>query len=247
MEDRSESYKKGYIDGYASAYAKAKTLASAAVKKFKKTAEIHMVYPFNVVEKCINPGETVCDYSENAIRKAMSEYLTDRERCVLERLYKNDETLEEIGKDFSVTHERVRQIEHKALTKIRIHRTAMKAVTMEDFLLLSAKYKALCEEKNHTTEDVCGNRHIGELNVPIRIYNSLKRAGYETIGSVANLTFDELVKIRNIGPKAACEICIQLAKFGYKIDGGPDLFRVCSTEELSKLTASETIGQEETE
>ena len=56
------------------------------------------------------------------VREAM-EHLTPREREVINRRFLVDEkiTLAEIGADFGVTKERVRQIEDKALSKLRAH------------------------------------------------------------------------------------------------------------------------------
>ena len=56
------------------------------------------------------------------VREAM-EHLTPREREVISRRFLEDEkiTLAEIGADFGVTKERVRQIEDKALSKLRAH------------------------------------------------------------------------------------------------------------------------------
>lgn len=49
--------------------------------------------------------------------------LTNRERCVLSRRHGTDDghvsTLEEVAKDFGVTRDRIRQIEQKALRKLR--------------------------------------------------------------------------------------------------------------------------------
>jgi RNA polymerase primary sigma factor len=51
------------------------------------------------------------------------EFLSDRERQVLEMRFGlkdgKDHTLEEVGREFGVTRERIRQIEAKALRKLR--------------------------------------------------------------------------------------------------------------------------------
>jgi RNA polymerase primary sigma factor len=56
------------------------------------------------------------------IKEAL-DFLTDRERQVLEMRFGlkdgKDHTLEEVGKEFGVTRERIRQIEAKALRKLR--------------------------------------------------------------------------------------------------------------------------------
>ncbi len=56
--------------------------------------------------------------------------LTEREQKILEMRFGLEDgkshTLEEVGQEFSVTRERIRQIEAKALTKLRKHRDAKK-------------------------------------------------------------------------------------------------------------------------
>ena len=72
------------------------------------------------------------------LRKMLSDnlaYLTDREREVLDIRFGltdgKDHTLEEVGQTFGVTRERIRQIEAKALRKLR---TPMRSSRLKDFL-----------------------------------------------------------------------------------------------------------------
>ncbi len=72
-----------------------------------------------------NPEDVVIEIRDNATRsqwlaKALEE-LTPRERTIISerRLRENAVTLEELGKELGISKERVRQIEHKALQKLR--------------------------------------------------------------------------------------------------------------------------------
>lgn len=60
-------------------------------------------------------------FAKAEIAKAMSA-LTDQERVIVQRLFMNEseETLEEIGKTFAVSRERVRQLKVRALSKMRL-------------------------------------------------------------------------------------------------------------------------------
>ena len=63
--------------------------------------------------------------------------LTPREEKVLRMRFgigeKSDHTLEEVGRDFSVTRERIRQIEAKALRKLRHPSRAKKLKSFVDW------------------------------------------------------------------------------------------------------------------
>ncbi|MFA5052650.1 MAG: RNA polymerase sigma factor RpoD [Parcubacteria group bacterium] len=76
-------------------------------------------------EKTLSPDQAVSrELLKDQIRSVLDE-LTDREKKILElRFGLTDDvthTLEEVGKVFGVTRERIRQIEAKALEKIRFH------------------------------------------------------------------------------------------------------------------------------
>ena len=74
-------------------------------------------------KKIISPGEAVVNHSLGEQTRKVLTTLTPREEKVLRMRFgigeKSDHTLEEVGRDFNVTRERIRQIEAKALRKLR--------------------------------------------------------------------------------------------------------------------------------
>jgi len=74
-------------------------------------------------KKIISPGDAVVNFGLAEQTRRVLRTLTPREEKVLRMRFgigeKADHTLEEVGRDFSVTRERIRQIEAKALRKLR--------------------------------------------------------------------------------------------------------------------------------
>ena len=71
----------------------------------------------------ISPQDAVINLNLSEQTRRILSTLTPREEKVLRMRFgigeKSDHTLEEVGKDFDVTRERIRQIEAKALRKLR--------------------------------------------------------------------------------------------------------------------------------
>ena len=74
-------------------------------------------------KKVVSPGDAIVNFNLAEQTRMVLRTLTPREEKVLRMRFgigeKADHTLEEVGRDFSVTRERIRQIEAKALRKLR--------------------------------------------------------------------------------------------------------------------------------
>lgn len=74
-------------------------------------------------KKIVSPGEAIVNLNLAEQTRRVLSTLTSREEKVLRMRFgigeENDHTLEEVGQDFNVTRERIRQIEAKALRKLR--------------------------------------------------------------------------------------------------------------------------------
>ncbi|HCU24456.1 MAG TPA: RNA polymerase sigma factor RpoD, partial [Deltaproteobacteria bacterium] len=85
----------------------------------------------------INPSEAVVNMNLSETTTRVLSTLTPREEKVLRMRFgigeKSDHTLEEVGRDFSVTRERIRQIEAKALRKLRHPSRAKKLRSFVDW------------------------------------------------------------------------------------------------------------------
>ena len=87
-------------------------------------------------DKAENPLDAAVSAALSDVTLDVLENLTDREQKVLRMRFgigmNTDHTLEEVGKQFGVTRERIRQIEAKALRKLRHPSRAQKLKTFAD-------------------------------------------------------------------------------------------------------------------
>ena len=58
---------------------------------------------------------------------------------------------------------------------------------------------------------------IDELELSVRSYNCLKRAGINTVEELCNKSPEEMMKVRNLGKKSLDEVLAKLNELGLKL------------------------------
>lgn len=192
----------------------------------------YLNYPQNLIPIITKPVEYPKllndSISEEEVVDIMKEVLTDREYLLIQYRYKTGKTLEECGKIYGITKERIRQIEKRAFRKIRfrVYRSQLKRYHEE----LLSEYEALirkisdverelgfCKPEEVLTVD---NLPIDSLDLSVRSHNALKREGVETIGQLKDMSVHDVHMIRNIGNISENEIITKLKeKFNIELKG----------------------------
>lgn len=93
-------------------------------------------------------------------------------------------------------------------------------VTSFDCVAFLDTVTACIEQQALTEEAKVLRMPITKLNLMVRTFNCLDRAGIITVGDLADLTRGEIMKIRNIGEKAFDEIADKLRSLGLAFEGG---------------------------
>lgn len=75
------------------------------------------------------------------------------------------------------------------------------------------------EEEIETNEKDIDHMKIEELDLTVRSFNCLKKAEISTVGQLARLTWQDLLKIKNLGRKSLNEISEKMTELGYDIAG----------------------------
>ena len=100
-----------------------KSLKSRFLWKRPSARKKTVTWAFIEDKSAVSPSEAVANLSLQEQTRKVLATLTPREEKVLRMRFgigeKSDHTLEEVGQDFDVTRERIRQIEAKALRKLR--------------------------------------------------------------------------------------------------------------------------------
>ncbi len=87
---------------------------------------------------------------------------------------------------------------------------------LELFIDLSetAKNTQVMVEKEESKKEKVLEMPIEELELSVRSYNCLKRAGISTVEDLTNKTQDEMMKVRNLGKKSLDEVTNKLVALG---------------------------------
>ena len=63
---------------------------------------------------------------------------------------------------------------------------------------------------------------IEELDLSVRSFNCLKRAGINTVGDLVNKSEDDMMKVRNLGRKSLEEVMAKLDSLGFTLTKDED-------------------------
>lgn len=160
--------------------------------------------------------------------------LNEREQLVLCRRYKDGKKLREIGEEIGVKQERSRQIETAALRKLRYPRNMFFMTKGVDEYIkkrckveyergyqvgYNAGYQQGVDEASNGVSKAgisvtIVSLPIEALDLSVRSFNALRRAGYVTIGDLLNVDEKGIIHIKNLGSKQRQEVAVSLYRYG---------------------------------
>ena len=81
--------------------------------------------------------------------------------------------------------------------------------------------EVMVEEEDDEKEKVL-EMSIDELELSVRSYNCLKRAGINTVEELTNKTSDDMMKVRNLGRKSLEEVLAKLKELGLELNNAEE-------------------------
>ena len=243
----SEEFKRGYKNGYNAAKSHWKSeMKKALDAKDRERVNLLKVYPYNLIP-LINGEDDESDiraweednkvyYSPRLIEEVMTQHLTERENKVLQMRYEWGMTLEEVGSELGATRERIRQIEAKAIRKMRTRKRDIMCAPAIDYRKELSDNEVLRNQVNYLQSELDKIRNItpeqreeadkkrsvmetsiDELDLSVRSYICCKRAGINTLGDLSMKTLNDMYHVRNLGRRSLQEIEKKMAEYGLRV------------------------------
>lgn len=86
----------------------------------------------------------------------------------------------------------------------------------------NAKTAEVMVEKEDDEKEKVLEMSIDELELSVRSYNCLKRAGINTVEELTNKTSEDMMKVRNLGRKSLEEVLAKLKELGLQLNPSED-------------------------
>ncbi len=86
----------------------------------------------------------------------------------------------------------------------------------------NAKTAEVMVEKEDDEKEKVLEMSIDELELSVRSYNCLKRAGINTVEELTNKTPDDMMKVRNLGRKSLEEVLAKLKELGLELNSSEE-------------------------
>ncbi len=86
----------------------------------------------------------------------------------------------------------------------------------------NARTAEVMVEKEDNEKEKVLEMNIDELELSVRSYNCLKRAGINTVEELCNKTSEDMMKVRNLGRKSLEEVLAKLKELGLQLSPGDE-------------------------
>ena len=85
-----------------------------------------------------------------------------------------------------------------------------------------AKHAEIMKDREETIKEKVLEMTIEELDMSVRSFNCLKRAGIDTVEDLTNKTEEDMIKVRNLGKKSLEEVIQKLQSLGLSLKKADD-------------------------
>lgn len=148
------------------------------------------------------------DFDES-LKYVLEETLTEREIYILYSFFRDHIPMRFVGQRYGIQGERCRQINEKALRRIR-HPSRLKYIK---YGLAEVERR----QKEPPKEIPILQQSIEELDLSIKAFNCLKRANVRSLEELTALSRFDLMKVRNMGIKTIAEVETKLKDKGLSL------------------------------
>lgn len=168
-------------------------------------------YPYNLLEEIFANKE----YELTELSEDMADGLTyaisalgERRKAIVQMYYAEGKSVREIAEFFGVSTSAIHTMKRNVVMRLR-RPNAMCYITYGKKGFEEREQRMRLEKKvqrnSEHYQQVMGVR-FEELDLSVRSFNCLRRAGFVTIGDIVDLTEDEIIQIKNMGWKQYDEI-----------------------------------------
>lgn len=195
-------------------------------------------YPHNLLSQVFVNGlpTDLPDDITLVLEYIIQKTLTEREGRVLDMRYKRYMTMAAIGEEYGLRAERIRQIEAKAVRKLR-HPSRSRYILMgmegyinylrdtavderlreykKEIISLEKKIAELTDTEYEEEKNELENAPLAELDLSVRTFNILYRAGYSTVKELLDADAEKIVSLPNLGLKNFSDLIDVLSEKGF--------------------------------
>jgi DNA-directed RNA polymerase alpha subunit len=193
----------------------------------------YKLYPYNLAKHMFDDIATLEMILPGKLIEEVEISLTERESKCIKLRYSEGMTLDQIAAEFKVTRERIRQIIAKAERKLknvartnRYFATTAESLKKAQLEIIELKQYIKANENIDPLELAWAATPIDELELSVRSYNCLKRAGFNVLGKFKGVKIRDIARIRNLGPRSFSEIMGKLSDVGFMASNGTDIYPI---------------------